>query len=452
MSTLARRPQVWLATGVLACFYLPAVALAAGAAPAAPRLPAITGPLRLNPDAAARMAVERSTDTALAGQSLALARAGLMQARAMTGWQVAASGAVTKSGPATSFTSGDTTVTLSPTTTYDLLLKVSKPLYLGSRDRYSRHAAQAGIEAAGFGEVGAEISVALAARQALYGLLRDGQLSAVAQEQLTATAEHLRIAEAMFREGAVARFEVVQAQTAASRAKGGYIAARNAVEQRKALIRELLVLDPEVALEAEEGVPPQQPEGDVRQLLQLALERRPDVQALVAAVRAAEASLRLAQANDAPTVQLAAQASSGAATAFSGSEAWQASLQFAKPIFQGGTTQALVAQARARLATADLDVEKAQQQVALQVTQSLQSLETARAQLAVAQDAETEARERARIADVRFRSGVGIGLEVLDAQLALTAAQVDAVNAAHDLNLAITSLRAATGLADLPKE
>jgi outer membrane protein TolC len=199
-------------------------------------------------------------------------------------------------------------------------------------------------------------------------------------------------------------------------------------------------------------VPPQQPEGDLRQLLQPALERRPDVQALAAAVRAAEAGLRLARANDAPTVQVTGQSTYGAATAFSAGQAWQASLQVAKPIFQGGTTQALVAQARSRLQTANLNVEKAQQQVALQVTQSLQSLETARAQLAVARDAETEARERARIADVRFGSGVGIGLEVLDAQLALAAAQVYAVNAAHDLNLALTALRAATGLVDLPKE
>ncbi|NPV48288.1 MAG: TolC family protein [Armatimonadetes bacterium] len=420
------------------------------------RLAPVEGPLTLTPATAARLAVARSTETARAGQDVAAAEGRLMEARSLRGWKVTASGSISKSGPAVSFElpggEDGQRVTVSPTTTTNVGLEVSKPLYLGARDRYARDAARSGLQAASFGTEATSVAVALRARQAVLAVLRAQQLSVVAQEQLTAAAEHLRIAEAMYNEGTAARFEVIQAQTEVSRSRGAVVQARTAVEQQTATLREVLNLPQDTPVTVEEGVGPEMPPGDVHELMALAMSERPDLKALQAAVRAAEASLRLAAANDRLSVQLVGQANHQTAGALSSSDNWRASVAVVKPLYQGGATEAGVVQARAGLEKAKLDLEKAQQQVALQLTQAMNAVEEAREMLQVATDGEREAEERLRIAQVRFTSGVGLGVEVIDSQAALAAARAAIVNARNDLNLAIFAVRAALGRTDLPEE
>lgn len=450
----------WVPVGLvgLMLMALPGQVCAQPAGPGAgeSRLAPVEGPLTLTPATAAQLAVARSTDTAQASQDVVAAQGRLLEARSLRGWKVSASGSITKSGPAVSFElpgeEDGQQVTVAPTTTTSVGLEVSKSLYLGDRDRYARDAARSGLQAAGFGTEAAAVAVALKARQACLAVLRAQQLSVVAQEQLTAVAEHLRIAEAMFNEGTAARFEVIQAQTEVSRSRGAVVQARTAVEQQTAALRELLNLPQDTPVTVEEGVGPEMPAGDLHELLALALSERPDLRALQAAVRAAEASLRLAAANDRLSVQLVGQATHQTAGALASSDSWRASIAVVKPLTQGGATEAGVVQARAALEKAKLDLEKAQQQVALQLTQAVNAVEEARELLQVATDGEREAEERLRIAQVRFSSGVGLGVEVIDAQAALAAARAAIVNARYDLNLAIFAVRAAMGRADLPEE
>lgn len=421
----------------------------------ASRLPAVAGPVRLTPATAAAMVIARAPDSALADQNIAAAQGKLQQAQAMNGWQLSALASHTRQGPVAAFDlsgMGLGRIVMSPSNVTTGAISATKPLYLGSRDRYSCEAAAAGVDAARVGRAAVDLGLAQQGRQAVYALLRLQQLWVVTQQRTTAVAEHLRLAESMFAAGTVARFEVVQAQTELERARGDEIAARTAVAQQKAALCELLNLPQGTALEAEEGVPLATPEGDLHKLIQVAFDQRPDLRAADYAVRAAEASLRLAEANDRPTLAASGQWSYTYQGSYSDSDAWKAGLTLTKPIFQGGQTKALITQAKAGLETARLDVERGQQQIALQVSQASLALDDAREQVVVAERGVDEARERQRIAEVRFQSGVSLGVEVLDAQTALAAAEAQLVNARFGLQSAMTALRAAMGFLDVAKE
>lgn len=435
-----------------------AVALTTAVAADAPasRLPAISGPVQVTPDTAAAMAVARATDAALAGQTVLTAEGRLAEARSMAGWQVSVDGVYSRTGPATTLelpeSMGGGSISFNPTQTATATLQVVKPLYLGGRDRHAVAAAQAGISAAQSGVAGTQLSLALSARQMVFGLLRLSQLAGVAQQRLTATAEHLRLAESMFAAGTAPKFEVVQAQTQVAAARGDVIRARTAVAQQQAALCQLLNLPQGTELVAEEGVPAARPSGDLQALVALAWEQRPDLQAAHAAVAAAAAGLRLARAGDRASVAVATQVNAQTKTVASSDLNWRASLQVSKPIFQGGATEAKVKQAEAAVQSANLNVEKAEQQIALQITQATLAIDQATESLAVAEEGAREARERLRIAQVRFASGVGLGVEVLDAQTVLAAAEATVVNSRYDLYNAIVGLRAAMGMLDLTKE
>jgi len=436
----------------------PAATPATGPAPAS-RLPELTAPLRLTPDAAAALAVQRSTQVAINQQQVASAQGKLDEVRSMMRAKVEGTASYTRSGPAQTFqlpgATGEppTTVEIAPTSTHRESVQVTQPVYVGGRLSAAKRAAGAGIDAAREGIAATQVQTALAARQAVYAVLRLQELVVVTEQQATAVAEHLRIAKAMLEAGTAPRFEVVQAETELARAQGNVIHAKTAVAQAKAALTQLLNAPQGTEIVVEEGVPPRLPDGDRHALIGQALDQRPEIAVLEATVRAREALVRLAAAQYDPSVSLQGEVHNQSAGGLGiGGLGWSATAALAVPIFNGGEKQAKVAQAQADLATARLNEESAQQQIALQVTQALLNVEDARQALTVAEQGEVEARERLRIAQVRFGSGVGLGVEVLDAQTALAAAQTQSVNARYDLQVATAALRAALGLADVAKE
>jgi outer membrane protein TolC len=421
---------------------------------ASPRLPVLTEALTLTPETAAALAVRRSTALALADQGVLSAQGLVKQAAALNKLTLDLQASYTRTGPAVVVTLPGSTESFqfSPSATHREALSATLPLYLAGRDKYAQQAAGAGVEAAQGSVQGALLSVALSARQVVLAILRLQQVAVVAQQRVTAVAEHLRVTTAMFDQGTTPRFEVVQAETNLATAKGEVIRAGTAVAQAKSQLAALLNLSQEVALNVEEGVPAALPEGDLHQLIQTALQQRPDVQAQEAQVRAREASLRLAQVQQKPTVALQGTVANQTASLAAGNIGWTLSLGMNWPLLDGGATKGGIMVAQAALNSARLNVESTQQQVALQVTQAQLDFQDAKAMLAVAEQGSTNAQERARIAQVRFQNGVGLGVEVLDAQTALAGAETQVIDARYQLQLAVAALRAALGLTDLAKE
>lgn len=418
------------------------------------QFPSLGSPVTLTPGQAAALAVERSTDTAIAQQGVCTALGLLREAESLNKWTLAISGALTYQGPGSTVTFPGSTqsITFTPNTTHRETVAVNLPLWLSGRDSYSRAAARAGVQAAEENVQAAVLTVAFSARQAIYMLLRLEALVLVDQQNVTALAEHLRVTKAMFDAGTSPRFEVVQAETNLASAKGDVINDQTAVAIAKASLAALLSLPQGGEIKVEEGVPLEMPACDIYQLVDTALQGRPEIQEGLAKVRAQEANVRLAQAGNKPEVALQGIFNNQTKTLATLGQNWTLSLGLNWPLYQGGLVEGQVQVARAALETAKLNLEATTQQVALRVVQALGTVTDAREALAVAEQGETNARERARIAEVRFQNGVGLGVEVLDAQTSVAQAQTKVVNARFELQVAIAVMRSALGCADLPKE
>lgn len=420
------------------------------------RLPAVTGPLQLTPLSAVVMAVQRSTDLAITQEQINLARGVLREARSITQPRVQALATYTRSGPSTSIELppefGGGSIEFAPTSQHRESLEATVPLYLGGRGKYAVASARAGIEAAEQDVQAQTIQLGLGAGLAAYRILRLQQLVIVSEQRVTAVAEHLRIAQAMFEAGTVPRFEVVQAETELARARGDVIHARTAVANQEALLRQLLVVPQDTELKLTEGVPMPMPEGDRYALIEKGLRERPEIPALQARIRSREAGVRLARANRDISLALTGHLNNQTQTSALKAVSWDVSLGLTVPLYQGDETKGRVEQAESRLATECLNLERTQQQIALQVTQASLAVQDAQESLTVAEQGEREARDRLNIAQVRFSNGVSLGVEVLDAQVALASAQTAVINARYDLQVATMALWGAIGAKDIMKE
>ena len=92
-------------------------------------------------------------------------------------------------------------------------------------------------------------------------------------------------------------------------------------------------------------------------------------------------------------------------------------------IWDGGTTDAKIKSASSGLKSAEETLLKARESIELEIRQDYLNILSAREQIRATEATVEQAEEAYKIATVRYRSGVGINLDVLDAQLALNKAR-----------------------------
>jgi outer membrane protein len=103
-----------------------------------------------------------------------------------------------------------------------------------------------------------------------------------------------------------------------------------------------------------------------------------------------------------------------------------------------------VREAEANSALAQAQLDTARQQVRVDVDKARLAVRTAKSGIAAADEALVNARERLRLAEGRYQAGVGNAIELGDAQLALTNAAAQKVQA--DFNLATARAQLLTAL------
>lgn len=461
MTRISRRVAV---LGACVLMALGAALAPAGAqTPQAPELPAYltvdaNGQIVMDPVGAARWALERNTDLQLQATSIDEALGQLTQARALYALTVRLDGTALLMGPVTTFEipgeGGEPmSVKVGQDHTLRATLSASQPVYAGGRENLVKRMARTNVEVSRETTEITRLSIDLAARELGYGVLRAMQLAGVAAAQVTAIAEHVRQAEAMEAAGVAPHFDVVQANTELARAQEQLISAQTAVGLLHSQLRRMLAVPQTTTLALVDPQPPAMPEGELTELIDLAWANRPEVSAAEVAVRLAEMNVTLAQRELAPLVSLTGSWTQQSAGGLGASDySWQVGVVAQKPIFDGGTRRGKVESAQAQLAAARLRVEQAREQTALAVVQQFLAVQQARETITTAEQGVAEARERRRMAQLRYREGLGTGIEVIDADTALAAAEASLVNAEYDLQLAVTRLRTATGVVELPPQ
>jgi len=205
------------------------------------------------------------------------------------------------------------------------------------------------------------------------------------------------------------------------------------------------VLPQTCALSVQEGVPLPEPEGNLTDLIARGLAQRPELALAERQLKVAEANLELTRQSANPRLDMVAQLNQQTQTSAAEPVNWVVGLSLTKPLSDGGLRRAQVAEQAAVVADVKLQIEDLKQQIALEINEAFLALRQAREQLTVAEAGEVNARERLRMAEVRYAAGLSIGVEVLDAQTAFAAAQTATVNARYDVQTSVVRLRKAVG-------
>jgi outer membrane protein len=291
------------------------------------------------------------------------------------------------------------------------------------------------------------LEVTLAVKNSYFQARAQKALVDVARETLDNQARHLAQIEGFVEVGTRPRIDVVQARADRASAELSLVNAENSYAIAKAQLVQAMGSDAPADFEvSEQALPPIAGEDAASALLlSQALESRPDVRAAIGTVRAQELSAKAAQGAYGPTLSVSTAISESGSQLDGLRWNWSAGATLDWQIFQGGVTKAQVAEARANVDVASAQVSVLRQQVQLEVEQARLGVVGAKKALSTSDQLVANSRERLTLAEGRYQTGAGSIIELADAQLALTTALGQRVQAEYNLSTARAALANALG-------
>jgi outer membrane protein len=272
-------------------------------------------------------------------------------------------------------------------------------------------------------------------------------LVAVSTQNLENQDRHLKQVESFVEVGTKPEIDLAQSRADRANALVQLINAQNGYETGKAQLNQAMGVETPTDYDVSDETFPQIPGEDQggETLLAEALSARPEVASAARAVQAQELTLRASRADYWPSLMASTGLTDQGGKLGDLAWNWTASLNLSVPLFHGGATQAQVREAEWSLKGLKAQADTVRQQVRLDVEQARLAVRAAKAALDAAGDALVNAQELLRLAEGRYETGVGSIIELGDAQVALTTAAQQQVQAEYTLATARAQLIRAIG-------
>lgn len=288
----------------------------------------------------------------------------------------------------------------------------------------------------------------LQVRTAYYKTLLDQQLVDIQRQRVENNELRLKQAQGFYEAGTSALVEVTQAQSALASAQLELSRAEAALEIDWVTLNTLMGQPAQTSYLLESPELPEIPEYSVEKFMEVALEKRPELQAGWARVRAQLARIDAAVAGRWPTLSASLGYNiNGQPTPFD--RTWTAGIVLNWALFDGGADRAQAAEAKASAEQLKYQVESTGNSVYQEIANAITGWRTSRVQLETAEVGVRAAEQNRYLAAERYRVGVGNSLELSDAELALTQARSELAQALNASQTAAAQLSRALGVVDL---
>ncbi|HEY3329461.1 MAG TPA: TolC family protein [Capsulimonadaceae bacterium] len=444
-------------------------------------------PITLTLAQAIDMTLKASTALDVANRNLDRDEARIQQAQAQGGPRVGAKATAAHYDAPTKIAFGASSLTALPQDTALLELDASLPIDISGQIRAQTDVAKLQALADRFARDTVYNDLVLKAQTAYFGVLRAQHQVQVAEAALANAQAQQTLANQQYTAGTGQRIDVLRANTQVANARQNLTQAKNTLAISQINFNDT-VGRPLNAPTGAVDVPgvttgvalaPTSPNGstgaplvpapptdaptyfrapiaevnniDIDKSIVTATDARPDLRQDLVNVRAAERSIKLAKSALSPSLTIGAGGQYNPTTSFSAPRqrvaVISATLNF--PLYDSGYTKARVREANDTVENAKAMRESHVTDVAMQVRQSYLNLQTAAQQIDAANVALQQAVAAKQLAQTRFQGGVGLYLEVTDAEQALTSAETNQVNAVYNYLTSRAQFQNALGAPEL---
>lgn len=304
----------------------------------------------------------------------------------------------------------------------------------------------ASLESAEANETAASFRTAFATDAAYFAVLADDELRRVAADRLGRAEEQFGIARVRVIAGEAIATDSLQLLLEMNRAQLALLRSDSALAvSRLRLGRQIGRSGPVGAAPIDTASPPPLPLTLDEAVAEMR-ERGPELQAVRAAERSADAVLNAQRGGYLPDITLGATTGAYDSEFFpSALRRSQLAITLSMPIWNGGQRELAVARARADRNLARAERQDRERGAAQLIAEAYHGYQTARAGIELALVGVTVATESYRVQAARHREGATTILDLLEAQVALSEAEATLVQSRYGVRLALAQLEALLG-------
>lgn len=331
---------------------------------------------------------------------------------------------------------------------YDNKFTLTKPLYTGGKVEGLVQQAKLGLDVADLTVTKSQQQVKLDATTGYFGVLQARNMVTVSQESVNSMAEHVKNVQAQFSVGTVAKSDVLRSEVELANSQQTLIKAQNAYDLAVASLNNVIGMPLSTEIVVKDELKYNKYPMSLEDCIAAALKNRPESLQVDKAVEVAQEGIKVAKSGYKPTVAFSAS-DDWSDSDFPGTTGnnWTASIVTSFNVFDSGSTDSKVKQANAALLKSQEQARQSKDSIQLETRQAFLNMKEAEKRIETSSVTVTKAEEDTKIAAVRYNAGVGTNIDVIDAQLALTNAKTNYVQALYDYNTSKAKLEKAMGVA-----
>ena len=325
-------------------------------------------------------------------------------------------------------------------------LSLNQPIFAWGRYYKSYQSAKLSLEAARQKLDAAYNQLVLDVSEAFYRVLLSLEFVKVSEQTVELVKKQLKIAQNLFEAGASTNFDVLRAEVLLANAQSNLIRAKNGARAAMDVYKNVLNIDLGESVELEGSLERPILEFELDRLIQLGLEKRPELHQLAFNEGAAKKQVDVAKTRSRPALSFFTNYQlDHNERLLEMNRVWNLGFALNFPIFDGLATRAAVKQAESGLKQTQLGKQQMTDAIELEVRSAYLNLLEARTLINVQRETVAQAQESVRIANLRYENGMITSVELTDAQLALSQAEVNRLQSLHDYAVGLARLEKAIG-------
>lgn len=324
---------------------------------------------------------------------------------------------------------------------------VGMKLYTGGQIEGNIEKAKLGLQVADLDVEKSKQKIKLDATNGYFTILQAKNTVKVDQEAVDQMAAHLKNVEAQYNVGTVAKSDVLRSQVELANNQQVLTKAQNAYELAVSNLNNVMGLPLDTEIQIKDELVHEPYKLSLGDSIQYAIKNRPESIQADHAVAIAKESVKIAKGGKLPNVSASAS-KYWADKDFAGTDdnGWSIGLTATWTPFDSGVTNAGIKKSNFEVEKSLQSAKQVKDSIQLEVRQAYLNMIEAEKRIDTSQVTVEKAEEDFKIAQVRYSAGVGTNIDVIDAQVALTQAKNNYIQAMYDFNTSKANLTKAMGV------
>jgi outer membrane protein TolC len=338
---------------------------------------------------------------------------------------------------------------------YSVGLNLYQPLYAAGQVGAAIKIAGYGRKYTDAGIIQARHDISTAADRTYLDAVAAREAEMIFREAERLADSNLAVVRKLYEQGQVSEYDFLRAQVRAANTRPDRIAAVNRTRLAYDRLRNILALEPETEIKLASSIGEANiPDLTLKQLTGEALQNRPELHQSEQMIKINDKLITIASSGYRPNLGISSRVQwdsfndkfkNVSISGDSWHRSWYVALVLDWPLFSGFETKGKTRQARVDYSQSKLANSQLVRRVRLEVKDAYGKVDEAKQRVEALGETVSQAERGVEIAQIRFNNGIGIQLELLDAQVALTTARVNRIRALYDLAVAVSEMRRVVG-------